>query len=141
MEFRIGDRVKVKEWDAIPENLKFKGFGRNAGKVGEIVDILHSNVKDCYVYRILFDGAEQHSKADFVEGTFDHVIEKSKASFTYEIEVLENLVIARLYEVTGEDKFEIARGHGHIIHSGAYGVAQAASYACKQAWFCVDQED
>lgn len=140
MEFRIGDRVKVKEYDNLPESAKNKGLGRNAGKEGEIVDILYSNVKECYVYRIHFDGADQHSKTDFVEVTFDFATNKDKPAYTYEIEVLENLVVARLYQIVDGCKTEIAKGHGHIFHDGAYGVAQAASYACKKLWFDVEAE-
>lgn len=140
MEFRIGDRVKVKEYDALPESIKCKGLGRNAGKVGEIVDILYSNVKECYVYRIHFDGCDQHSKTDFVEGSFDYAIDTNKPAYTYEIEVLENLVVARLFVVEDGCKTEVAKGHGHIFHDGAYGIAQAASYACKKLWFEVEQE-
>lgn len=56
---------------------------------------------------------------------------------TYDIklEYLENLVVARLYE-KHEDGWrdEIAKGHGHIFHDGALGIAQAASYALKKLY-------
>ena len=52
--------------------------------------------------------------------------------YTYDFEFLDNLVIARLYEVVEDKKWEIARGHGHIIHEGLVGIAQASSYALKK---------
>ena len=59
---------------------------------------------------------------------------KEAVAYTYELEHLENMVIARFYEVKGECKSELCRGHGHIIHEGAIGVAQAASYALKKIY-------
>lgn len=46
-----------------------------------------------------------------------------------------NLTLVIEYEsgrIEGDEKTEIGRGHGHIIHSGAFGVAQAAAYALKR---------
>ena len=51
--------------------------------------------------------------------------------FELKIDVAENLVVAMLLK-NGE---EIARGHGHIIHGGDIGIAQAISYAAKRIWF------
>ena len=59
---------------------------------------------------------------------------KKATEYTYEIERVENVVIARLYEVEGDIKTELAVGHGHIFHEGALGVAQAASYALKKIY-------
>lgn len=132
MEFKIGDRVKVKEYDDLPEELKNKGLGKSAGKEGEIIDIMYSNVKDCFIYRIRFDGRAMHSQTDFLDGTFDIVPDKDKPTYEYGFEFLENLVVARLYEITGETKTEICKGHGHIFHDGVLGVAQASAYALKK---------
>lgn len=54
--------------------------------------------------------------------------------FFHEITYLDSLVLVVLYEATGEGKKELARGHGHIIHEGAAGVAQATSYAMRGIW-------
>ena len=48
--------------------------------------------------------------------------------------MLENLVVGIMYEVKGSTKTEIVRGHGHIIHEGALGKAQAASYSLKKIY-------
>lgn len=133
MEFNIGDRVRVRQYDEIPEELRHKGFAKNVGKEGEIVDILYSTVQDCYMYRIHFDGKTKHSKTDFPEGSFDLIEDTiEEAAYAYEFDYLDNVVVARLYQIDGDKKTEIGRGHGHIIHGGAFGVAQAASYALKR---------
>ena len=132
MEFNIGDRVRVRRFEDIPDEVKNKGIGKNTGKNGEIVDIMYSNAKDCYVYRIQFDDSIRPSRTDFPEGSFDLISELEQATYKYEFEYLENVVVARLYEVKGDEKKEIGLGHGHIFHSGAFGVAQAASYALKR---------
>ena len=134
MEFNIGDRVRVRQYEDIPEELRNRGLGKSAGRDGEIVDILWSNAKDTYVYRINFDECDTPSRTDFVEGTFDLISELDKPTYTYEFEFLENLVIARLYEIVGEQKYEVARGHGHIFHDGINGIAQASSYALKKIY-------
>lgn len=134
MEFNISDRVRVRQYEDLPDVIKNKGLGKHAGKDGEIVDIMYSNAKDCYVYRIQFDGCDTPSRTDFVEGSFDLVSELEQATYTYEFEFAENLVIARFYEIKGDSKKMIARGHGHIFHDGALGIAQAGSYALKRIY-------
>jgi hypothetical protein len=132
MEFNIGDRVRVRRYNDIPDNIKNKGIGKSAGKDGEIVDVMYSNAKDCYVYKLHFDGIARPCITDFPEGSFDLISELEQATYTYEFEYLENVVVARLYEIKGDEKTEIGIGHGHIFHKGAFGVAQAASYALKR---------
>lgn len=134
MEFNIGDRVRVRQYEDLPEEIKNKGLGKHAVKQGEIVDVMYSNAKDCYLYKICFDDCDIPSRTDFPEGSFDLVSELEKATYKYEFEFLENLVVARLYEVTEDSKTEIAKGHGHIFHEGVYGVAQASSYALKRIY-------
>lgn len=129
MEFNIGERVKIKSYWDIPEEARNKGIAKVTNTEGEIVDKLYSEAKGCTVYRIHLDGYDRPSKCDFVEGSFDLV---GGGEYFYEFEYLENLVVARLYEIKDGEKVEIAKGHGHIFHDGAYGIAQAASYALKR---------
>lgn len=131
MEFNIGERVRIKSYWDIPEEVRHKGFAKVTGEYGEIVDKLYSEVKGCTVYKIHLDGYERPSKCDFTEGTFD-IVGGSEAEYDYEFEYLENLVVARLYEIVDGEKVEIAKGHAHIFHDGVYGIAQAASYALKR---------
>ena len=44
MEFKIGDRVKVKAYESIPEKHQSKGIARLSGKVGTVIDKLHSEM-------------------------------------------------------------------------------------------------
>jgi hypothetical protein len=137
--FSIGQKVRVKPYDEIPENVRNKGLSKHAGSVGEIVDVMFSSAKGCYVYRILFDGFSLPSKTDFPEGALWLLAKKEQPTYTYEFTYGDNIVIARLYEVTSDSKTEIGRGHGHIFHDGAVGIAQAASYALKRIYH--DLED
>lgn len=139
MEIKIGDRVHVRYYNDIPEDIRHKGLGKHAGHEGTIVDILHSGARDCEVYRILFDGTSRPSRTDFIESTFD-LVKQELATYSYEFEFAENLVVARLYETKGDRKKMVARGHGHIFHDGALGIAQAASEALKQIWKVLEGE-
>lgn len=140
MEFNIGDKVRVRPFEKIPEEIRSRGLGKSAGREGEIVDVMYSNAKECNVYKIHFDGDTHISRTDFPEGSFDLVSDLAQATYTYEFEYLENLVVARLYEVTETSKTEIAKGHGHIFHDGVIGIAQAASYALKKIYRKLEEE-
>lgn len=119
-KFKIGDRVRV-----VTSN----------DKVGTVRDVFSSETKKTNIYLVQFDDRESMWKEESLEEFVEPV------SFTYEIECLENIVLVRLYEVRGESKTEIARGHGHIIHEGALGVAQAASYALKRIFFDISNRE
>ena len=136
MEYNIGERVRIRKYEDMPDSVKHKGIAKNAGNDGEIVDKLWSAARDQMVYRIQFDGFERFSKTDFVEGTFDRLSDlKAKKSYTYEFDYLDTVTVARLYEVDENgNKTEIAKGHGHLIHDGALGIAQSASYALKRIY-------
>ena len=134
MEFNIGDRVRVKKYEDIPEQMKNHGIARICGKDGEIVDKLWSGAKSETIYKIRLDGTYRTSSVDFTSKIIDLISELEKKSYQYEFDYLEKVVVARLYEVGEDYKTEIARGHGHIIHEGAEGIAQAASYALKRIY-------
>jgi hypothetical protein len=120
MEFNIGERVRVKS------NGK---KGRMAGATGTIEDSMWSNKTNGFLYQISFD--------DFVRSQKLYSSEElelcdENVTYCHEFEYLENVVVARFYEIRNEVKTEIGRGHGHIIHKGAIGIAQASSYALKK---------
>ena len=56
------------------------------------------------------------------------LVAKKNYSMTIQIDIASNVVIATLFE----DESPLAKGHGHLIHDGELGIAQAASYACKR---------
>jgi len=134
MEFNIGDRVRVKSYEDIPEQIKSRGVSRLCGKDGEIVDKLWSGAKGCTVYKIFFNDAVRTSTIDFPSEAIDLISELDKKTYSYEFSYLDNVVVAKLFEIREESKTEIARGHGHIIHEGEIGIAQAASYALKKIY-------
>jgi hypothetical protein len=133
MEFNIGERVRIRAYKDIPEAIRDKGMGHNAGRDGEIVDKLWSAASDAMVYRVRFDDSLSDSRTLFPEGSFDRISDLTKCSYVYEFDNLDNVVVARFYEVDADgNKTEIARGHGRIIHEGARGIAQASAYALKR---------
>lgn len=134
MDFNIGERIRVKNFKELPEQMQTKGVARLCGKDGEIVDKLWSGAKGCYIYRIKFDGYSTNSSVDFVGKAIDLISELDKKAYAYEFDYLDKVVVAYLYEIGENSKTEIARAHGHIIHEGAIGVAQAASYALKKIY-------
>lgn len=70
-----------------------------------------------------------------VDGTFYSAedLEGIKSEYRYDIIKADtNVVVAVLYEIVNGNDVEVARGHGHIMHSGVVGYAQAASYALKK---------
>ena len=129
--YNIGDRVVIKAYDNIPSESRTKGMARLCGKVGTITDKLYSGCFEGFVYRLKFDEYEATSNKLWTDDTFEHHREPT-ASYHWEFEMLNDVVVAKFYETKGDVKTEIERGHGHIIHEGARGIAQASSYALKK---------
>lgn len=130
-DYRIGDRVIIRAYEDVPVESRTKGMARLSGKKGTIVDKLYSECCDSFVYVIKFDDFDIPSKKMWTEDLF-YLLLEIPVKYEYEFDYLEDVVVAKLYEVKGETKTEIERGHGHIIHEGAKGIAQAASYALKK---------
>ena len=131
MEFNISDRIRVKDYEYLPQEVRSCAMGKVCGRDGEIVDKLWSAAQSRNIYRIKIDGALSCSTIDFTEEMIDLISEIEKKEYKYEVEVLNNLVLVKLFECDEASKTEVARAHGHIIHEGVVGVAQAASYAMK----------
>ena len=70
----------------------------------------------------------------FKENEMKLIVPKKDYSMTIQIDVASNVVIATLFELEESDMKPIAKGHGHMIHDGAKGITQAASYACKKLY-------
>ena len=131
--FEIGDIVRVKDYNDIPADDRNVGLARLCGEIGEIVDKLYSKALDRYVYTIKFDNFDATSKKLWI-GTQIETYVEDEVTYDYEFEYIDNVVVAVLYEIRGDEKTEISRGHGHIIHEGAIGIAQASSYALKKIY-------
>lgn len=101
----------------------------HSSAVGVIEDILYSNANKEFIYSVHWNcvgmpSISQHKNEEL------YLIEDRE--YRYDISFHENMVVAVLYEKVGDDEFEVARGHGHIIHEGVLGFTQAASYALKR---------
>lgn len=138
MEHNIGDAVMVKDYDQLPEQLKKKAIGRLCGKRAVVVDKLWSDAKECTLYKLRIDGKDNPSTVEFPTQALERV--DSVKQYQYEFSYLDNVVVAVLNEVGDGYIREVARGHGHIIHDGVEGVAQAASYALKRIYLKVAEQ-
>lgn len=113
-KFKIGDKVET-NW-----------FG-----TGEVTDVLYSASRDGYTYEVR---DECNASELFAEEELSLVPEKKEYSMEVKIDIAQNVVIATLYEMTNNSKGVVAKGHGHLIHDGEIGIAQAASYACMRLY-------
>lgn len=112
-KFKIGDIVET-NWIGI----------------GKVTDVMYSYHKKGYTYEVT---NEEGAVQLFAEEELEPVSKKGY-SMDIKIDIASNVVIATLYEETEDSKSPLAKGHGHMIHEGATGVAQAASYACKKLY-------
>ena len=131
-KFAIGDRVRVRNYNDIPEEYQSRGLARLGGELGTIEDVFYSEANQCDLYSIQFDNFENSMK--LYRGEHLEAVDET-VTYDFEFEILENLVVARLYEITEDTKTEIGKGHGHIFHDGAVGIAQASSYALKRLYY------
>lgn len=114
MEFNIGDRV----------------YALQHKQSGIVEDKLYSNKSDDYMYIVKFDGGKECYRPLYAN---ELVFEQG--TYRYEVKPAgKDVVVAILYETVGDVEREIGRGHGHIMHQGAIGFAQAASYAMKKVY-------
>ena len=101
-------------------------------KAAVIEDVLFSNKADDWMYIVKFDDSPITYARPMVADELKAVAQK-----TYRYEVFqadENVMTAVMYEIDGDIEREVDRQHGHIIHKGLIGVAQAASYAMKKIY-------
>ena len=116
-KFNIGDRVKI-----LPND----GFGI-------ITDIMFSARLKCNLYKVNIE--EDDGYGTFVSDDLELAPTVKDYSVDIKINIAQNVVIATLYEECGDKIRKILRrGHGHIIHDGELGIAQAASYACRRLY-------
>ena len=88
-----------------------------------------------------FDFAKSISTIDYPGETLNLISELDKKNYKYEFDYCDNVVVAILYEVGDDYKKEVARGHGHIIHEGVEGIAQASSYALKMIYYKLSKQN
>lgn len=117
-KFNIGDEVIV----------------TRSNESGVITDRMYSEAKCHFMYVI-----KPHEGGRSIVRS-EHEIEPYYGEVEYRIEtqVAENVVIGIIYEIRNGYETEVCRGHGHIIHEGAEGIAQACAYAYKKAFSHID---
>ena len=116
-KFNIGDRVEI---------LPNEDFGI-------ITDIMFSNKHKCNLYEISHENGCRYGT--FIASDLEPAPLPKEYSMDIKIDIAQNVVIATLYEDCGDSiKKPLRRGHGHIIHDGELGIAQAASYACRRLY-------
>lgn len=118
MEFNINDEVIVK----------------STNEVCTIIDKMRSESRGDFLYILKPNkgGRSCMRREDDLEPS------RKKSEYKVETEIADNVVIGIIYEVIDGKEFEVCRGHGHIIHEGAEGIAQACSYAYKKAFAEID---
>ena len=112
--FKISDRV-----------------AKDTGGTGVVMEAIYSARNEAWLYEVVDD--KTHDVGTFRESNLKAAPEK-KYSMKISIDIAENVVIASLYEVCDPNMRPVAKGHGHIIHEGELGIAQAASYACMKLY-------
>jgi hypothetical protein len=112
-------------------------------KIGDLVRLIDEPTAEGTVTEVLYSSGygwiylvnEGNGREQFrPEKDLDLVPKKKDFSMDIKIDIAQNVVIATLYEYDGEILNPIIRGHGHIIHDGELGIAQAASYACMRLY-------
>ena len=115
-KFKIGDRVKT----VIRDDLTF-----------EVMDAFYSIRCREWLYEV-------RDNETMTDGTYSEknleLAPAKEFSMDIKIDIAHNVVIATMYESVGGVQKPIHKGHGHLIHEGEYGIAQAASYACMRLY-------
>lgn len=114
-KFKTGDRVVAKNY---------------LGIEGVVADSMHSVITG-WTYMV---DADNGANFYFREDDLELIPPKKDYSMDIKIDIANNVVIATLYESDGALTVPIKKGHGRLIHEGALGIAQAASYACMRLY-------
>lgn len=123
MKFNIGDKVVSHSY-------------QHSNRTGVVVDRMASEVKGA-MYTVKMD--DTNRELLFQEDLLDFREDQPKCAVT--VETADNVVVVRFFQIKNGKKIEIAKGHGHIIHDGAYGFAQAVSYAAKRAFIKIEENN
>lgn len=98
--------------------------------IGKVVDVMYSSSKDKYTYEVSNEegGSDLFGEEELIPAP------KKDYSMEVKIDIANNVVITTMYESVGGVQKPIHKGHGHLIHEGEIGIAQAASYACMRLY-------
>lgn len=115
-EFCVGDRVYSPLYES----------------EGTVTDKMFSHKNGEWVYTVHFDGNMHNFNAPAFGGDLEFVV--AEKTYRWDVFQADDVVTAVMYETVNGVEREVDRKHGHIIHSGTIGVAQAASYAMKKIY-------
>lgn len=115
-------------------NIGDKVVDINSGVEGRVTDRLYSEARSRFVYVIKpSDGGRSFTRED---GEIEFA--QNNVEYRVDTQIADNVVIGIIYEVRNGIETEVCRGHGHIIHDGAVGIAQACACATKRALYAID---
>lgn len=115
-------------------NIGDKVVDINSGVEGRVTDGLYSEARSRFVYVIKpSDGGRSFTRED---GEIEFA--QNNVEYRVDTQIADNVVIGIIYEVRNGIETEVCRGHGHIIHEGSEGIAQACAYAYKKAFYAID---
>lgn len=117
MKFELCDKVIVKK----------------TKKTGTITDILVSSANKTELYCVTSDNG---SWSFYAQENELELIEPD--SYFIKTDIADNVVVVIIYSERNGVQTEVCRGHGHIIHEGAVGIAQACAYAARRAFLSID---
>lgn len=117
--FKIGDKV------ACPD----KGIEQ-----AEVVDVIHSAALCKNYYTLSANGKVIDRRNKFTDENLV-AFKDEQIEYEFKIRTEDTVVVVSMFEHhEGDESKFVARGHGHIIHDGALGIAQAASWALKKLY-------
>ena len=122
MAYEIGDKVSTLN-----------------GLEAVVTDKMYSEKKGIHYYGIQFKGHEEEEDDLFSEDELQPVSD-DPVEYKVKVDVAENILVCTIYQVKNGEMKPISRGHGHIMHDGAVGVGQAASYAAKRAFMKINND-
>lgn len=117
-KFQVGDRVKIPAKQLT---------------IGIVRDIWHSLVQNKFMYAV---DIENGNRAMYAEDQLEP--EPLPITYSFESTIDGNVAVCVMYATQGDETWVYARGHAHIIHDGAVGLAQAASYAARRMFESLD---
>ena len=108
-----------------------------AGVKALITDKMYSEKKGAFYYGIMYENSTEDEDIVYHE-TDLFPYDEEKTDYAVDIAIDEGVVVCNIYEVTGDHKKHVARGHAHILHNGLIGIAQAVSYSSRRAFMSVN---
>lgn len=117
-KFQIGDRVKIPS---------------KALVIGIVSDIWSSLAKNSIMYAV---STEDGRSCLYAEDQLEPA--PLPIEYTFNATVEDNVAVVCMIAHQGEKTWVHARGHAHILHDGAVGMAQAVSFAAKRMFESLD---